>query len=240
MSKVINVGPFLLQYPILIAILSLIVSYYVFKVKLKNMNSRMSPDIYMNSMLIWGVFWRFGSILWNFDIFIQNPFSVLYLAGSEKTMWIGFILACLYLFIKCRKKVVLTWELLDILFVPVLTFLAIYHLLLFQYGYETKVWWGLHISSTSFKYHPVNFYYLILDLSLLIWLWIRTKSGFGYGLIFAKSLVVYGIVAFIITFTMPQRIFLIGLSQTQLVYSTMVLMGIIIYTIRSKVNQNNE
>lgn len=237
MNKVINIGPFLLQYHILVIIIALIVSYTLLKLRLKKMNSSNYADIYMNAMLIWGVFWKFGSILWNLDLFIKTPSSILFLAGTEKTLWFGFLLACLYILIKFRKNKTHLWEFLDVLFIPVLSFLAIYHLLIFQYGYETKIWWGIHISSTNYKYQSVNFYYFFLDLFLLIWFFIKRNRRYESSLILSRGLMLYGVIAFFISLTIAQRIFILGLSQTQLVFSFMVLIGLTINGIRNKVAQ---
>ncbi|GIP33218.1 prolipoprotein diacylglyceryl transferase family protein [Paenibacillus sp. J2TS4] len=229
MPEVLQAGSFMIRTSWLVLALAAIAGYMLIRLKLKNAadQERQLPDLAANGMLIVILTWKFSPILFNPSILWTNPVSLLFINGSGRGIALGLALALVYLELKSRKQRLSRWYLLDLLSYWAGCIALIYFLFIWQYGTATSLPWGISISDPAFKYHPVNFYIVILLLPVYLWMW-KQDHLLGTGKLFSNFAVFFGIALFISTFFKSTPALWLGMSGDQWMAAGMTLIGLLL------------
>ncbi|MFF2498420.1 prolipoprotein diacylglyceryl transferase family protein [Peribacillus sp. NPDC058075] len=229
MDDVINVGPFLLQYKLLIIIISGIAGYLIIDFRfryIKNPFRKQVTDIFSGAALLLLFAWKFGPVLFQPTEVFQNPSLILYTNGNDKSFILGGILTILYLYIKARKMMIALMELFDHLLIGILSSLFLYNLFNPIYGYSTNLPWGVSMADSSIKYHPIHLYFAIV---FGIFLFIALKTGLkkSHGELSRKMAIILGVCGMFFSFLYPQELIVLQLSLLQWISILLIIVGII-------------
>lgn len=186
MFPVIDLGPFAIQAPGLILILSLFIGFWLtgrFANALKT-----NGDAIENSLtvgLIAGILSaRIGFLLQNPSILVENPLSIFSLTPSMFNTGFGLLAGFLAAYISAQRNHLPFWPTLDTMTPLILLVFMGVHLANFAsgnaYGLPTSLPWGVRLWGDI--RHPVQLYALILALGVFVWLLLRTRwlSKTGY------------------------------------------------------------
>jgi 2-amino-4-hydroxy-6-hydroxymethyldihydropteridine diphosphokinase len=180
MFPVIDLGPFAIQAPGLILILSFLLGSWLIDRMATALGT--NGDVIENSLLIGLVAGilsaRIGFLLQNPSVFSDNPMSLLSLTPSMLNPGFGLLAGVLGAFITAQRKHLPLWPTLDTLtpFVLIL-FIGLQLANLANgdvYGLPTALPWGIRLWGEM--RHPVQIYAILLALGVVIWFLIRTKG----------------------------------------------------------------
>lgn len=227
MSEVINLGPFMVQYTLLIFFLSVIAGYIMISILSKlsgDQNRKRYLDTLFTSMMIAVLVWRFGPVLAQPMNLFGNPFTALLLVrGSSLSGLIGAIIACIYFIYKIQRLSLEFSRAFDYLSLGFIGFLLINNSFMWKYGLRTTLPWGISIANNKFHYHPLNIYNLLVLAMIIAWI-VFKKLKIGSGFISSTILIIYGIGNMIISYLAPQHVLILGLSVQQFI--DLILLGI--------------
>lgn len=229
MGDVINLGPFLIQYKLLMIIISGMVGYLVLDFRfryIKNPNRKQVTEIFSGAAILLFFVWKFGFALMHPTQVFRDPILVLYTNGTEKTLILGVILAILYLYIKSRKMKIDLMELFDHLLIGILSSLFLYNLLNPQYGYSTNLPWGVTLADSSIKYHPIHLY-LAFVLGILLFFVFKTSLKKSHGELSRKMALILGVCGLFFSFLSPQVLISLQLSLLQWISIILIIVGLI-------------
>ncbi|PKF89070.1 hypothetical protein CW306_06985 [Bacillus sp. BA3] len=229
MDDVINVGPFLLQYKLLIIIVSGIVGYLIIDFRfryLKNPFRKQVTDIFSGAAFLLLFTWKFGPVLFHPTEVFQNPSLILYTNGNDKSFILGGILTILYLYIKSRKMMIALMELFDQLLIGILSSLFLYNLFNPIYGYSTNLPWGVSMADSSIKYHPINLYFAIV-IGIFLFIAFKTDLKKSHGELSRKMAIILGVCGMFFSFLSPQEIISLQLSLLQWISILLIIVGIV-------------
>ncbi|USK67264.1 prolipoprotein diacylglyceryl transferase family protein [Peribacillus frigoritolerans] len=232
MDDVINVGPFLLQYKLLIIIISGIVGYLIIDFRfryLKNPFRKQVTDIFSGAAFLLLFTWKFGPVLFHPTEVFQNPSLILYTNGNDKSFILGGILTILYLYIKSRKMMIALMELFDHLLIGILSSLFLYNLFNPIYGYSTNLPWGVSMADSSIKYHPIHLYFAIV-FGIFLFIAFKTDLKKSHGELSRKMAIILGVCGMFFSFLSPQEIISLQLSLLQWISILLIIVGIIYKT----------
>lgn len=217
----------MIQGRLLLKILGVIVAYVSLSILtriLKDEGRKAFLDLVMTSVLFVGLIWKFGPALSHPMDLIRNPLVVLLTAsGSSSSLILGCVVAIIYFLSRLQKRSLSFHRTLDYLAIGSLAYLTVTNLT-WKYGRETKLPWGISVHSSSYRYHPVNIYMLIVVLAIVGWIFLR-KVRIGEGKIAADGLIIFGIGSMIVSYFVPQYLFLLGLSTQQVVDLILIIVG---------------
>ncbi|MDY6868282.1 MAG: 2-amino-4-hydroxy-6-hydroxymethyldihydropteridine diphosphokinase [Chloroflexota bacterium] len=233
MFPVIDLGPFAIQAPGLILILSLWIGFWMMG-KFSHALGTNSEGI-ENSLLtgfVVGILGaRIGFLLQQPAVFLENPLSLFSLTLSMMNVSFGLLSGLLGIFIQAQKKYLPLWPTLDSL-VPLLTFIFIgWHLANFAngdaYGLPTELPWGVDLWNAT--RHPVQVYALILTICLLTWLiihtrWFKTTGFLRSGLLFQWMVVGLAVITLITQSFVQDKMMIAGIDFIQVI-SFLILIG---------------
>jgi phosphatidylglycerol---prolipoprotein diacylglyceryl transferase len=180
MFPIIDLGPFAIQAPGLILLLSLLVGIWLTGKLSDSLGA--NGEVIENSLLIGLVAGilsaRIGFFLQNPTIFLENPLSLLSLTPTMLNTSFGILAGVLGAFITAQKNHLPLWPTLDTLTPLILILFIGRHFANFAsgnaYGLSTSLPWGVQLWGAL--RHPVQIYALILALILFIWVWFKTKG----------------------------------------------------------------
>lgn len=229
MPEILQFGPFMIKMDWLLMGASGMVGYFVLQKLIKNSTFGDRPilDKLFNSFIIVFFVWKFSPLLFSPSILWNSPYRLITMVGSSIGLWIGVMVAVVYMIISIRRLKVPALFVVDLLAIGIVTSFLVYSLIGWQYGSATSLPWGISIESPQFKYHPINVYMLFITVPMLIYLW-RQRSKVGSGNIVVLFLTYFGAGLMLVSLFKPKVIFLLGLSGQQIVYLLMMAAGFII------------
>jgi hypothetical protein len=236
MPEIIQLGPFMIQSKWLLLIVSGTIGYVIMQAALKKTaNNGYIPllDKTINTFFMVFLCWKLSPLLLTPSILWTNPLGLLVLPGSIYGIWIGILLALLYLFRELRLLKVPGLFYADLLSVGLVSIIFIYQLLGWRYGSLTSVAWGISILNPLFRYHPINIYVLLVTLPMLIWIY-KHMASLGRGKIFINLLSYYMMGLMLISFFEVKINFLFGLSKYQMAYLCLMLFSFILSIILNR------
>jgi len=233
MFPVIDLGPFAIQAPGLILILSLWIGIWTmgkFSDALGTNGEAIENSILMG-ILVGIVSARIGFLLQNPAVFLENPLSLFSLTPSMMNTSFGLLAGLLSTFIYAQKKHLPLWPTLDTAAPLFILILIGWHLANFAsgdaYGLPTELPWGVDLWNAT--RHPVQLYTLILTLCLCIWVMVHTKglktSGFlRSGLLFQWLLIGLALITLTTQVFVQEKTLIAGIDLLQTV-SFLILLG---------------
>lgn len=229
MPEILQFGPFMIKMDWLLMGASGMVGYFVLQKLIKNSTFGDRPilDKLFNSFIIVFFVWKFSPLLFSPSILWNSPYRLITMVGSSIGLWMGVMVAVVYMIISIRRLKVPALFVVDLLAIGIVTSFLVYSLIGWQYGSATSLPWGISIESPQFKYHPINVYMLFITVPMLIYLW-RQRSKVGSGNIVVLFLTYFGAGLMLVSLFKPKVIFLLGLSGQQIVYLLMMAAGFII------------
>lgn len=231
MTDAIQFGPFLIKYSLLIIVIALFLGFVTMNFLLKKLpHYRKFPiiDLFFNCLFIVFFTWKFGPVIFHPMFFLENPVNFMYISGTIKHIWLGALLALIYVYVKSKKSGIPISMISDIFSFGFLVYSLIYNLFIWEYGFATSSFLGFSISQPEYKYHPINIYKAILSLVLLLWL-LKEKKKLGEGKIFSVFFIIFGSVNLLFTFLEPQTIWFLGISLQQFVYLSLITIGMVTF-----------
>ncbi|MBP1992144.1 TlpA disulfide reductase family protein [Paenibacillus eucommiae] len=100
----INVGPLVLNFELVIFILSAFMGYWALRYRLKMAAVEAKTGDKFVSALILGFFtWKFSLIIFDPASIIAYPMSLLYFSGGERGLWLAVAVSVLFLWVRSRK-----------------------------------------------------------------------------------------------------------------------------------------
>ena len=180
MFPVIDLGPFAIQAPGLILILSFLLGTWLIGRLAKALGT--NGDVIENSLLVGLVAGilsaRIGFFLQNPAIFTANPLSLFSLTPTMLNPSFGLLAGVLGAYITAQRNHLPLWPTLDTLTPMVVTIFIGLHLANLAngnaYGLPTNLPWGFQL--WGILRHPVQIYAIILAFGLTAWLLFRTKG----------------------------------------------------------------
>lgn len=101
---VVQLGPLLLNFNLLIFILSAFVAFLVIKMRLLRLNIEgMIAEKYARAIIIGFFTWKFSHILFDPGSVIQHPISLLYFDGGDRGVGLAFVTSLAYVWFRTRK-----------------------------------------------------------------------------------------------------------------------------------------
>jgi hypothetical protein len=242
MPEIIQLGPFTLNFNLLLFVAFSVVGYFIMKMRINSSPYDQLPvlDIVVHAAFIGLVVWKFSPLFFSPAILWENPFILLYMSPSVESGWLGLIVAVIYMEVKCRKIPGARLVLLDLLPFGISTMMLIYSLLFWDYGTPTALPWGISIGNPEYKYHPIHVYKFLIAVTCLVSISYKGTSRFGTGKIFADAVIIWGIGLFIVSLFQPASTVYLGLTFNQILYLLMIFTGFIVYTVISKKLHSNK
>jgi prolipoprotein diacylglyceryltransferase len=230
LPEILQLGPFLIKTSWLFMGIGGVLGYFVMKKRLDGTSfpHQAILDLFTTAIMIVVILWKLGPFIFAPSQLWDSPLSILFVTGTAKHLWLGVIIALVYTYIKTKRVGIPFTVVLDLLPYGFLTLSVIYHLFIWQYGSPASIPWGISIQDSPYTYHPINLYEVLVSLSLLLWLWTRSKANLGQGLIFSSFLTFYGAGQMVVSFFEPQTATLLGLPIEQWVYLSMLIIGSVI------------
>jgi hypothetical protein len=230
MPEIIQLGPFMIQSIWLLLIVSGYTGYVIMQYSLKKTENNVYIPILdksINALLLVFLCWKLSPLLFTPSILWTNPLSLLILPGSIYGIWIGIVIALLYLFRELRLLKMPCLFYTDLLSVGLVSIIFIYQLLGWRYGSLTAVAWGISILNPLFRYHPINIYVLLVTLPMLVWIY-KNMASLGRGKIFINVMSYYMIGLMLVSFFEVKINLMFGLSIYQMTYLCLMLFSFIL------------
>lgn len=202
--NVIQLGPLLLNFELLIFVLSAFTGYLALKHRLSQATMEEKISEKFITAIILGFFtWKFSLILFDLSLVIQHPMSLLYFNGGDRGLWLAITISILYLWIRTRKEGTSIKLNLDVLVAGLLVGSSIYQLLL------------LIVNSTNTLFHSL---YIFLAVGLHMFLYIN-KKAVGNSLVLNQLVMWFSLGMIGISFAEKTRIyFFFGFSKEQFLF----------------------
>lgn len=223
----LQVGPFLLPLPWLVALLGIWIGAKVAErwvPSLAGKDGKWKERI-VQSAVLFLLAWKWGPLLLDPVSLIQNPLSLLYSSGSTKGVWIAATVTGAYLWRSVRKEGIPLSSLLDAAAVTGLIAGIVYSLIFLRWGKVTHLPWGIQTEGGEQSYHPVHFYRALWLAGVFAGWWNR-RSRCRPGETFAWIATASGIGLLFISYTdyFPTTSVL-GLSRSQWLFALLAIAG---------------
>lgn len=155
--NVIQVGPLMLNAPLLIFILSALAGYWALTYRLKRAGLAEKVGQQYFQALLLGIFiWKLSYILFDPVSVIQHPLSLLYFSGGERGVWLAIAASMVYLWYGMRKNGTSVMMNMDLLLAGWIAGSCLYHLLLLAVDRSNMgfhlLYVGLHVVLVGFLY----------------------------------------------------------------------------------------
>jgi hypothetical protein len=199
-------------------------------------------DIILNLLgnaFLWIVLvWKFGPLLFSPQIIWEQPGRIIFIQGETRELWLGLLIAIIYILMKTRKDRILFNWLMDVLAFGTLAFMVPFHAVTQKLGKSTDFFAGDSLQGTSQAYHPIYAYFIVFSIVLFIIMWFK-GGPIGRGQVARFYLLWFGLGGLIISNLNLGKPAAVGLSLEQLTYIIMVL-GSLLWRPRPKSGINNK
>lgn len=103
--NIIPVGPFMIRADIVLFLVCAVAGFVALRIRLRQVPQReWVLDIFLTALIIGFVSWKFGMLLFDPIRTIQHPTSLIYMTGGTRGIWLGGILAFLYIALRWNKR----------------------------------------------------------------------------------------------------------------------------------------
>lgn len=244
MFPILNIGPVAIQAPGLIILVGIYLFILVvekqsryFKINSNDLSNLIF--IYLVASLIIAriaYFSKFPSLL------ADNPLSLFSLNPNLFDFGSGLVLSILVIYIFIQKKKINLAELLDAMTLPLLVFLIFFFLAQFSagnlFGKPSDLPWSVYLWGTT--RHPLQIYYLIGILLILLNTFKEFKSRSIPGLLFLRSITLLSfLTVFLDFFNGNQQNTLGNINLIQIFAWIILFVSVIVYyLIQKKINFN--
>ncbi|GGD83747.1 hypothetical protein [Paenibacillus nasutitermitis] len=201
--NVIQLGPLLLNFELLIFILSAFTGYLALKYRLSKASVEgNTSDKFFHAFILGFFTWKLSLIIFDPVSVIQYPMSLLYFNGGDRGIAIAISISILFLGIRTRKDGTSIMVNLDVMGVGWLAGSSIYHLLL------------LTIESA----HPmIHILYALLNMTFALLLHSK-KEAVGNPIVLNQCLIWYSLGLIGIFFAQQERtFFVLGFTKEQMI-----------------------
>ncbi|MHA0857228.1 hypothetical protein [Paenibacillus sp. CMAA1364] len=202
--NVIQLGPFILNFQILMLIIAAFTSYLAVKYRIGQLDvDRIIIDKYVNAFILTIIIWKMSIIIFDPISVIEQPISLLYFNGGDKGLWLGLLTACIYLYIRSRKDGTSLMMNLDVLSIAWITGSSMYHLLI------------LIVDRTSILFHLL---YVISNITIGLLYFVK-KQSIGQSTDYTRYFMWYSLMMLGVYFVEQGRITIIyGFTMVQLLF----------------------
>lgn len=238
MDDVVKVGPFFIQYHILLIIIETVFGYITISFLMKRNQEKQRKvmiDLLFTTVMIPPLVWKFGPMVIQPYHLISHPILMLIVTRGTTLYWIiGSFLAIVYFSYGIWRYKINVFSLLDYFTFVSLASLILNNMLQWKYGLRTHLPWGISIHSSKFSYHPINIYNLIVLGLIIIWL-IKKRYPMGSSFLFSNFLLGYGIGNMVVTFFSYNQLVLLEFSVQQWIDLIFIGIGWALPFIRSRI-----
>lgn len=137
----VNIGPLHVQLEWIFIGVSIFISVFILKFYLRRLglDDKKFIEIVWNGIFIYILVWKFSLLIFNPNLVIQSPLSILYFTGGEKGLWLGFAVTFLYMLKNAKKLNVSILKMVNILIIFGINTFGIFHL------FSIFTWENLHL-----------------------------------------------------------------------------------------------
>lgn len=212
--NVIQLGPFLLNFQLIIFIMSALTGYLALKYRLTKANVEGNISEKFVTALFIGFFtWKFSLIIFDPVSVIQYPVSLLYFNGGAKGLWLAIAISMIYLWKSSRKEGTSVLMNLDVMSTGWIASSSTYHLLL------------LTLDSPNVLFHSL---YISLMVGLLIILY-KNKKALGNPIVLNQLVIWFSLGMIGIFFAEKERIYLLfSFSKEQILFFVIFIIAIFV------------
>ncbi|OXS54957.1 hypothetical protein B1A99_24565 [Cohnella sp. CIP 111063] len=184
-------------------------------------------DFFGNAIFLAFILWKLSPIFTQLDLLI-NPFVLLVTPGTPNGLSIGILGAVIYGAWTIKKKQLPWRRVMDALLFGSVCAIFLYSITHWRYGTQTAMPWGISLSDSAYRYHPVNVYQALL-MGIVIG---RAYSKpYGMGKVAYTGFLGIGISTLAITLYMPKLASWYGLTAPQWYAIISLGIGLFIYFI---------
>ncbi len=145
--NVIQLGPFMLNFELLILIISAFVGYLGLRYRLSKAEVEASiRDKFVTALIISLIVWKFSLIVFDPITVLQYPLSLLYFNGGDKGLWLAVVISLIYVWIRSRGDGTSLWLNVDVISIGLMAGSGTYHLLLLMKDTSNILFHLLYIS----------------------------------------------------------------------------------------------
>ena len=200
----IQLGPMVMNFDLLIFLLSSFIGYLALKYRLRmaNVEAKIS-DKFINALILGFFTWKFSPIIFDPVSVIQYPLSILYFNGGDRGIGLAIAVSAIFLWVRTKKDGTSVMMNLDVLGTGWIAGSAVYHLLL------------LTVDRMNLVFHTLHIFLIVV---LFIWLY-KKKRSVGNALILFRIMLWYSLGIIGISFLEKERTyFLFGFSKEQILF----------------------
>ncbi len=212
--NVIQLGPMLLNFELLILILSAFTGYMTLKYRSSKANVEESiSDKFITALILSFFTWKFSLIIFDPVSVIQYPLSLLYYNGGDKGIWLAIAISMIFLWTRLRKEDTTLWINLDVLINGLIAGSSVYHLLL------------ITMDSTKVLFHSLS---ISLGVGLLIFMY-TNKKVVGNPMVMNQVAIWFSLGMIGIFFAEKERIYLLfSFSKEQILLFIIIIIALFV------------
>lgn len=209
----IQIGPFVLNFELLIFLFSAFVGYWALKYRLKMASAEeKTSDKFVNALILGFLTWKFSTIIFDPVSVIQNPMSLIYFSGGDRGLWLAIVVSVIFLGVQTQKDGTAVMVNLDVLGTGWIVGSSIYYLL------------RLAVDSTNFIVPILN---ALVTIALLLWIY-KKKEKVGHTVVLNQIVLWYSLGRISLSFLKERTYFLLGFSTEQLVYLALAFIALFV------------
>ena len=215
--NVIRLGPLLLNFDLLMLILSAVAAYLAIQTRLSKLNmEKVAVEKFFRAMILGFFTWKLSLIIFDPVSVIQYPMSLIYFDGGDPGMGLAWMLSLFYVWFRIRKERASIVINLDLASLGWIVGSSLYHLLRIAIDPSNIGFYALHVllnGTLAFCLYAKNDK-RFSQRQQIVWYWMWYSLGMAslYFILKGKS-------PWIIGFTKEQVsyfvIFLVGLTLNQ-------------------------
>jgi hypothetical protein len=129
--KLINIGSLHVPLEWIFITISFLLSVLILKIFIRKAgcdDKKILEDIWNGVFIFIGV-WKLSLIIFEPKLVIQSPLSLLYFTGGDQGIWLGIVVAVIYIVTKTRKQNLSSSIVISILFFLGISIFAFFHLI---------------------------------------------------------------------------------------------------------------
>lgn len=203
--EIINVGSVLVKMKLLVLIASIILACYAARWKLARLqvdaaSGRMMLDKLVNAFILAVLVWKLTPLVMNPALLWTRPIGLLYASGGVPGIALGVSCGLIYGVLALRRHGLLQPLALDVLAFASLIALIPCRSLFREYGLVTDLPWGIKLTDSLLRYHPVHLYAGLVALIIAIYAWCLRSPAWGSGRIARDTGIALGVGWFVVSY----------------------------------------
>jgi len=203
--EIIKIGSVMVQTKLLVLIASIILAYYAARWKLVHLKvdeatGRTLLDKLINALILAVLVWKLTPLFMNPGLLWTRPLILLSYTGGALGIVLGVACGLAYGVFALRRHAILQPLALDVLAFAALIASIPYRTLFREYGLVTDLPWGIQLTDSLLRYHPVHLYAGAVGLIVAIYVLCLGSAGWGTGRIARDIFIALGVGWFIVTY----------------------------------------